>query len=107
MKRILKTLRNHFAIAVLLFMTVGCEKEVLSEGYPEMEFFYVESCALQTVTTDSVKSFSVKVDDFTTIFPDSKEHSLYPKIQANIRKASLRVTITINDEWDGETHINF
>ena len=40
--------------AILLLMT-ACEKEVISEGYPEMEGFYVESCGLQVATIDSVK----------------------------------------------------
>ena len=96
---------------VLLFaaclMVIGCEKEVIGEGYPEMEGFYVESCALPTVTIDSVKSFTVKVNDYTTEFPESKEHSLYPKILANIKSASLRITITCDTTWAGETHINF
>ena len=72
-----------------------------------MESFYIESCGLPAVTIDSVKLFSTKVNDYTTEYPESKEHSLYPKIQANIKSASLRLNITINDEWDGETYINF
>ena len=48
-------------------------------GYPEMEGFYVESCGLPTVTIDSVKSFSTKVNDYTSEYPESKEHSLYPE----------------------------
>ena len=69
--------------AVCLCM-VGCEKEVIGEGFPEMEGFYVESCGLSAVSLDSVKSFSVKVDDFTlefsrvkgtlTIPEDPREH---------------------------------
>ncbi len=70
---------------VLLFaaylMVIGCEKDVIGEGYPEMEGFYIESCGLPAVTIDSVKLFSTKVDDYTTEYPESKEHSLYPKIQ--------------------------
>lgn len=96
---------------VLLFavclMVIGCEKEVISEGYPEMEGFYVESCGLPSVTIDSVKSFTVKVNDYTTEYPESKEHSLYPKIQENIKLASLRLVITCDTTWDGETHIIF
>ena len=96
---------------VLLFaaclMVIGCEKDVIGEGYPEMEGFYVESCGLPSVTIDSVKSFTIKVNDFTTEFPESKEHSLYPKIQENIKSASLRITITCDTTWAGETHIKF
>lgn len=59
---------------VLLFaaslMVIGCEKDVIGEGYPEMEGFYVESCGLPSVTIDSVKSFTIKVNDFTTENPE-------------------------------------
>ena len=85
----------------------ACEKEVIGDGYPEMEGFYVESCGLPAVTIDSVKLFSTKVNDYTTEYPESKVHSLYPKIQANIKSASLRITITCDTTWAGETHINF
>lgn len=102
MKKILLVL-----LVITLPMLIGCEKEVLSEGYPEMEAFYTESCGLMAVTTDSVKLFSAKVDGFTIRNPESKEHSLYPKIQANIKSASLGLIITCDTTWDGETHINF
>ncbi len=88
-------------------MVIGCEKDVIGEGYPEMEGFYTESCGLPEVTIDSVKLFSTKVNDYTTEYPESKEHRLYPKIQENISAASLRLVITCDTTWDGETHINF
>ena len=91
---------------VCLFM-VGCEKQVASEGYPEMEAFYTESCTLPAVTIDSVKAFSAKVGNYVTKHPESKSHSLYPKILENIKSASLRITIKCDTTWDGETHINF
>ena len=95
-----------FLFAVCL-MVIGCEKEMIGEGYPEMEGFYVESCGLPVVTIDSVKSFSVKFSNYVTKYPQSKSHSLYPKIQENIKSASLRITIECDTTWDGETHINF
>ena len=91
---------------VCLFM-VGCEKQVISESYPEMKAFYTESCTLPAVTIDSVKAFSAKVGNYVTKHPESKSHSLYPKIQENIKAASLRITIECDTTWDGETHINF
>ena len=91
---------------ICLFMT-GCEKQVASEGYPEMEAFYTESCTLPAVTIDSVKTFSAKVGKYVSKYPESKSHSLYPKIQENIKAASLRITIECDTTWDGETHINF
>lgn len=88
-------------------MMISCEKEVIGEGYPEMEGFYIESCGLSSVSIDSVKSFTVKVNDYTTEYPESKEHSLYPKIRANIKSASLRITITCDTTWAGTISINF
>jgi len=88
-------------------MVTGCEKDVIGEGYPEMEGIYTESCGLPEVTIDSVKLFSVKVDNYTDVYPESKEHSLYPKIQANIKSASLRITLTADTTWAGTTIIKF
>ena len=94
-------------LAITLPMFVSCEKVVNGEGYPEMEGFYVESCGLPAVTLDIVKLFSVKVNNYTNKYPESKGHSLYPKIQANIKSASFRITLTCDTTWAGETHINF
>lgn len=92
---------------IVCLMVIGCEKDVIGEGYPEMEGFYTESCGLPGVTIDSVKLFSVKVDNYTDVYPESKEHSLYPKIQANIKSASLRITLTADTTWAGTTIIKF
>lgn len=96
---------------ILLFVccltVIACEKDVNGEGYPEMERFYTESCGLPAVTIDSVKLFSIKVNNYTAEYPESKGHSLYPKIQENIKSASFRLTIECDTTWDGETHINF
>ena len=90
----MKKLLFLFAIC---FMAIGCEKEVVGEGYPEMQGFYVESCGLPAVTWDSVKLFSTKVNDFTTEYPESKEHSLYPKIQEPvIRHGMVRRILTFD-----------
>lgn len=86
---------------------MSCGKEVNGEGFPEMNSFYIESCGLTSVALDSVKSFSNKVNNYTTDYPKSKEHSLYPKIQDNIKKASFQITIECDTTWDGETHITF
>ena len=41
------------------------------------------------------------------VYPESKEHSLYAKIQANIKSVSSHITLTCDTTWDGETHIYF
>lgn len=84
----------------------SCEK-VEFDDYPQMESFYVESKGLTAVTVDSVKSFSGKVKGFVTTYPLAKEHEKYPLIQANIKSASLRITITCDTTWAGEKTIHF
>lgn len=84
---------------------VSCEKDVQYEGYPEMHEYYVESCGLgdDAVDTDSITRFSRKVDDFVDVNPDAKDTSYYPLIQANIKKYSITIVITIEGDgaWDG------
>lgn len=84
----------------------SCEK-VIMEEYPELKTFYKESKELSTVSTDSVKKFAVKVDYYASEYPECKGHSLYGKIQANIKTASLRITVEADTAWAGTTHIEF
>ena len=88
------------------FILPSCEKAV-SDEYPQMEAYYVESKGLNSVTIDSVRTFSSKVDGFVAVNPLAKEHEKYPLIQANIKSASLRLTITVDTTWAGEKTINF
>lgn len=88
---------------ITLLLTVGCEKEVIDM----MEGFYVESQGLQSVSVDSVKSFSVKVNNYVAEYPEEKEHPLYPKVKTNIKNACFRLKIEIDTTWDGEIHINY
>ena len=74
---------------------------------PQMEAYYVESKGLSAVTIDSVTLFKNKVEGFVTTHPIAKEHEKYPLIQANIKSASLRLTITVDTTWAGEKTINF
>lgn len=91
---------------VIGFMLPSCEKDEFDVN-PQMEAYYIESLQLPSVTIDSVKTFSSKVNGFTRTYPMALEHKRYPQIKENIKSASLRISITINDEWDGETHINY
>lgn len=98
-------------IALLLllsasFILPSCEKDVFDYS-PQMEAYYVESKGLNSVTIDSVRTFSSKVDGFVAVNPLAKEHEKYPLIQANIKSASLRLTITVDTTWAGEKTINF
>ena len=91
---------------IMLFLFVGCEKDVYDIN-PQMESFYVESMQLTSASADSIKSFSNKVDGFTMSYPWAVEHERYPQIMENIKSASLRISITTNEEWDGDSIIFF
>ena len=90
-------------ILMACFCIMACEKEVSDL----MENYYTESMGLQSVTIDSVNTFSNKVNSYVALNPGEKDHPLYPKIQANIKSASLRINITCDTTWAGETHIYF
>jgi len=74
---------------------------------PQMEAYYVESMGLSAVTIDRVKSFSGKVEGLVTAYPLAKEHEKFPLIQANIKSASLRITISSDTTWTGKMSIQF
>lgn len=97
-----RTLSLIFFIALL---SASCEKEVTR--YPEIQAYHVESLNLYAASADSVGNFSQKVKTFVVHHPDATQDPLYPEIQQNIKQNLLRLSITINDEWDGETTIEF
>ena len=72
-----------------------------------MESFYTESKGLQTVSKDSVNRFSDKVNGYVVTNPQAKNHSKYKLIMDNIKDATLRLTIEVDDEWAGDTTITF
>ena len=83
----------------------SCEN--VTDDYSIMEDYYVESVQLPTVSLDSVKSFSNKIDGYVTVNPLAKEHRRYSQILANIKAASIRMVIDVDTIWDGERHISF
>ena len=85
----------------------SCDKSSYDDDYPVMEDYYIESLQLPTVTTDSVKKFSNKVDGYVTQFPRAKQHKRYSQILSNIQAASVRISIGIDTAWKGEIIINF
>lgn len=100
-----------FGICLFSFSLFSCEKELNADGgsYPELQTYYTESCSwdAQVLTSDSLRRFRLKVADYVSVHPDAIHTSVYPKIQDNIRQASLRVTLTIDPTWGGDTVINF
>lgn len=91
-------------LSTLIF--ASCE----SYEYPQNEVlkgYFEESKGLSQASTDSISRFSAKVNEFTTRIPEAKNDPLYTRIQENIRLATLRITIKIEDEWEGEKVISF
>ena len=101
-KGILRTLPLIFFITLL---AVSCEKEL--SHYPEILAYHAESKTLDVATSDSIGKFNVKVKTFVAQHPDATQDPLYPEIQKNIKANLLRLSITIDDEWDGETFIDY
>ena len=99
-----RTLPLIFSI-LSIFLAVACEKELTH--YPEIVAYHAESKTLDVATSDSIGKFNVKVKTFVAQHPDATQDPLYPEIQKNIKANLLRLTITIDDEWDGETFIEY
>ena len=87
-------------LLIATFVLTSCEKEVYDIN-PQMEAYYQESVQLPSVTIDSIRSFSSKIDGFTKSYPWAVEHERYPQIKENIRVALIRTTIQIDTTWAG------
>ena len=72
-----------------------------------LEDYFYESQGLKQVSNDSIRCFSEKVKTFANCTTSAKNDPLYTRIQENIRLATLRITIKIEDEWAGEKVISF
>ena len=73
---------------IITFLSLIVETSVSScgdESTDRMEAFYSESVGLQSVSLDSIMSFSKKVDKYAEAFPSVIEHKRYPQIMENIR----------------------
>ena len=92
---------------IVSFLCLACSKETSFTQYPEMQAYYVESCHLGVVASDSVQRFSLKVETFVTRHTDAKQDPLYPRIQQNIRTASIRFNFNFDTEWEPEYEDTF
>jgi len=102
-----KTFQFLLVSLVLALTLPSCEQSASVDDYPIMEEYYKESVNLVTATLDSVNMFKAKVDGYVIRNPEAKNHKRYSQIQENIKAASLRLTITVHDEWDGVDSIRF
>ena len=81
--------------------------QALVDEFPIMETYYVESKALPSVTVDSVNHFISKFKGFIEANPRAKLHNKYQPIVDNIKGASLRIVITVDTAWLGDTTVCF
>ena len=72
-----------------------------------LEDYFYESQGLKQASNDSIQCFSEKVKTFANCTPSAKNDPLYTRIQENIRLATLRITIKIEDEWGEDIIINY
>lgn len=94
-------------LIIVSFLCLACSKETSVTHYPEMQAYYAESCNLGVAATDSVQRFALKVDAFVTQHTDATDDPLYDRICDNIQSAWIRISITINEDWDGDYNMNF
>ena len=94
-------------LIIVSFLCLACSKETSVSHYPEMQAYYAESCNLGVAATDSVQRFAQKVNAFVTLHTDATDDPLYDRICDNIQSAWIRISITINEDWDGDYNMNF
>lgn len=100
--------------AVALFAASAlsaCNKEMLDFPPGDMESFYIESCGLTKVASDSVQRFATKVDHYVYCYPETKDDPYYEDIISNIEEASklggFSIVIYFDPTWEGETEYNY
>ena len=88
----------------LLF--ISCE-HLEDPSHSILEDYFYESQGLKLASNDSIRCFSEKVKTFANCTPEAKNEPLYTQIQSNIKMASLKITLTIADEWEDDVVIKF
>ena len=91
--------------AFSLFFT-SCE-HLEDPSHSILEDYFYESQGLKQAFNDSIRCFSEKVKTFANCIPEAKNEPLYTQIQSNIKMASLKITLTIADEWEDDVVIKF
>lgn len=103
---IINVLPPPFGLATILlaaFLLQACDKQSAdAPPYADtLNSYYLESTHLNVATSDSITSFTNKVNGLTAAWPEVKEEKQYHQIVENIRQSFLTFHITINGEWDG------
>lgn len=69
--------------------------------------YHAESQNLYVASADSVGKFTQKVKNFVASHPDATQDPLYPDLQQNIQQNLVRLSITVETDWGGETFIEY
>ena len=91
---------------VLLCLFSSCSKD--EELFPvSIDQLYAESQTLQYQTADSVEAFTYKFNWYLEAHPDAYNHPYYPKIDDKLYKCTNSAGMTVETDWDGETHLKY
>ena len=90
---------------VLLCLFSSCSKDEGAEY--TIEDLYEESKTLQYQTADSVEAFTYKFNWYLEAHPDAQDHPYYSAIDDKIDKCAPSEEVTINTDYDGETHLEY
>ena len=99
-------MKNTVIITILSLIVGASVSSCGDESTDRMEAFYSESMGLQSVSLDSIMSFSKKVEKYAEAFPSAIEHKRFPQIKENIRTATVKITIDYK-KWDEDKYIDF
>ena len=89
-------------VFTLIFVSCTTDEDPVHEV---MRGYFDESQGLFSQNSDSISRFSYKVNESISCVPASKNDPFYIKIAENLEKVSLKPTLTVNDEWGGETFV--
>ena len=91
---------------LLVCVVSSCSKDDGGLEY-NIEDLYEESKTLQYQTADSVEAFTYKFYWYLEAHPDAYNHPYYPKIDDKLYKCTTGDKMTVETDWDGETHIKY
>ena len=111
-----------FCVCMLLcllmpFALCSCDKQA-TDALTPMHQMYNESINLPQATLDSITTFTHKFGGYVGSHPESRQDQFFDPTLQNLRDAAalygysvkdatLNTSITVNDEWAGETFIFF
>ena len=101
-----KALRAIPLLLLLVCVVSSCSKD--EELFPvSIDQLYAESQTLQYQTPDSIEAFTQKFYGYLEYNPDAYNHPYYTAIDDKIYKYTHSAEMTVETDWDGETHVKY